>query len=162
MLENILESPLHCKSSHQSILNTINPEYSLEGLMLRLKLQYFGHLMRRTDSLKKTLMLGKIKGRRRRGLQRKKWLGGSMNMSLSKLRRWRRTEEPGVLHPWRRKDSDTTERQNHNNLATCLLGERCCPSPPVQSSSVLNSNFLALPSAGISLHLSVGTDHPPQ
>ena len=72
----------------QSILNEINPDYSLEGLMLKLKLQYFGHLMQRTDSLEKTLMLGKIKGGKRRGQQRMRWLDGitdSMGMSLSKL-----------------------------------------------------------------------------
>ena len=72
----------------QSILKEISPEYSLEGLMLKLKLQYFGYLMRRTDSLEKTLMLGKIEGRRRRGQQRIRWLNGitdSMDMSLSKL-----------------------------------------------------------------------------
>ena len=75
--------------SNQSILKEINPEYSLEGLMLKVKLQYFGHLMQRTDSLEKTLMLGGIGGRRRRGRQRMKWLEGitaSMDMSLSELR----------------------------------------------------------------------------
>ena len=73
VLEKTLESPLDCKESNQSILKEISPGCSLEGLMLRLKLQYFGHLMRRADSLEKTLMLGKIEGRRR-GRQRMKWL----------------------------------------------------------------------------------------
>ena len=70
MLEKILESPCTARKSNQSILKEVNPEYSLEGLMLKLKLQYFGHLIRRTDSLEKTLMLGKAEGRRRRGRQR--------------------------------------------------------------------------------------------
>ena len=76
------------RGSNQSLLKDISPEYSLEGLMLRLKLQYFGHLMRRADSLEKTLMLGKIGGRRRRGRQSMRWLediADSMDMSLSKL-----------------------------------------------------------------------------
>ena len=86
VLEKTLESPLD--RSNESILKEINSEYSLEELMLKLKLQYFGHLMRRANSLEKTLMLGKIEGRRRRGQQRTRWLNGitnSMNMSLSKL-----------------------------------------------------------------------------
>ena len=80
--------PWTARRSNQSILKEINPGYSLEGLMLKLKLQYFGHLMRRTDSFEKTLMLGKIEGRRRTGRQRMKWLDGimdSMDMSLGKL-----------------------------------------------------------------------------
>ena len=85
----LLRVPWTARRSNQSILKEINPEYSLEGLMLKLKLQYFGHLMWRTDSLEKTLMLGKIEGRRRRRRQRTRWLDGitdPMDMSLSKLR----------------------------------------------------------------------------
>ena len=84
----LLKVPWTAGRSNQSTLKEISPEYSLEGLMLKLKLQYFGHLMRRTDSLDKTLMLGKIEGRRRRGQQRMRWLDGitdSMHTSLSKL-----------------------------------------------------------------------------
>ena len=84
----LLRVPWTARRSNQSILNEIDPEYSLEGLMLKLKLQYFGHLMRRIDSLEKTLMLGKIDGRRKRGQQKMRWLNGipdSMNLSLSKL-----------------------------------------------------------------------------
>ena len=80
--------PWTARKSNQIILKEISPEYSLEGLMLKLKLQYFGHLMRRTDSLEKTLMLGKIEGRWRRGRQRMRWLEGitdSVDISLSKL-----------------------------------------------------------------------------
>ena len=89
VLEKTLESPLDARRSNQSILKEISPGSSLEGLMLKLKLQYFGHLMQRVDSLEKTLMLGRIGGRRRRGRQRMRWLDDitdSMDVSLSELR----------------------------------------------------------------------------
>ena len=100
--------------SNQSILKEINPEYSLEGLMLKLKLQYFGHLMQRADSLEKTLMLGKIEGRRRRGRQRLRlrWLDGisdSMDMSEKTPGDCEGSGSLLCCSPWRRKELDTTE-----------------------------------------------------
>ena len=87
MLEKVLESPMDCKEIQPVHSKEISPGCSLEGMMLKLKLQYFGHLMRRTDSLEKTLMLGKIEGRRRRGQQRMRWLDGiTDSMDMSKFR----------------------------------------------------------------------------
>ena len=96
----LLWVPWITRRSNQSILKEISPEYSLEGLMLKLKLQCFGHLMQRADSLEKTVMLGKIEGGRRRGWQKMRWLDSindSVDMSLSKLRSWWRTGRPGML-----------------------------------------------------------------
>ena len=115
----LMRVPWTARRSNQFILKEISPEYSLEGLMLKLKLQYFSHLVRRTDSFEKILMLGKIDSRRRRGQQRMKWLDGitySMDISLSKFGSWWWTGKPGVLqsmglqrvgHDW------ATEQQQH-------------------------------------------------
>ena len=112
--------PWTARRCNQSFLKEISPEDSLEGLMLKLKLQYFGHFMRRVGSLEKTLMLGRIGGRRRRGQQRMRWLGGitdSMDMGLGTL--WELRDGQGGLaccDSWGHKESGTTEQLNRTEL----------------------------------------------
>ena len=123
----LLKVPWTARRSNQSILKEINLEYSLEGLMLMLKLQYFDYLMGRADSLEKTLMLGKIEGRRRRGQQRMRWLDGitdSKDMSLSKLQELVKDRED--CSPWSCKESDTTWRLNNNHKINTNIQTKIC------------------------------------
>ena len=119
--EPLLRVPWTASRSNQSILKAISPEYSLDGLMLMLKLQYFGHLMRRADSFEKTLMLGKVEGGRRRGWQRMRWLDGSLSQWTwvwVNSGSWWWTGRLVCCSPWGRKESDTTKRLNWNDDTT--------------------------------------------
>ena len=120
----LLRVPWTARRSYQSILKETSPEYSLEGLMLKLKLQYFGHLMQRADSFEKTLMVWKIEGSRRRGQQRMNWLEcitDSMDMRLSELREFGDVQGGLACYgSWGRKESDTTERPNWTEWETFI------------------------------------------
>ena len=136
----LLRVPWTARRSNQSILKEISPEYSLEGLMVNLKLQYFGHLMGRTDSLENTLMLGNIEGGRRRGWERMRWLDGItdlMDMSFSKLCKLVGSPGQGSLvccSPWGRKELDLTEQVNWTELMLFYLF-----TFPLNNSSLFNA-----------------------
>ena len=127
------------RRSNQSILKEINPGCSLEGLMLKLKLQYFGHLMQRADSLEKTMMLGKNEGRRRRGQQKMRWLDGItdlMDMSLGKLRWLVMDREAWCTAAWDCKESDTTEWLNWTELNILVSLPAFCHRPSPQKAKI--------------------------
>ena len=154
VLERFLRVPWTARRSRQSILKEISPEYSLEGLMLKLKLQYFGHLMWRTDSFEKTLKLGKIGGRRRRGWQRVRWLDGITNLIAHELEQTLGVgdgqESLACCHPWDHKESDLPDRLNWTELD--------CSPPGSSVHGILQTRILewvaiSFSRKGLKLHL---------
>ena len=140
---SLLRVPWSARRSNQSILKEINPEHSLEELMLKLELQYFDHLMQRANSLEKTLMLGKIEGRRRRVWQRMRWLDGItdlMDMSLNKLEDGEGQGSLGCCSPWSHKESDMAEWLSNNNQGSGNVQLDSC-RPWVQNLYFLNQEL---------------------
>ena len=155
VLEQILKSPLDCndaRKSNQSVLKEISPEHSLEGLMLKQKFQYFGHLIGRTDSFEKTVMLGKIVGGRKRGQQRMRWLDGItdlMDLSLSML--WELVMDREARHAavqWGCKESGMTERLNCTELTPQVSGPLSWFSMSWGSSGLVVGSCCSLMAAG--------------